>query len=85
MGNARWRGVRLDVLNMGGVGASAKQVAFNGLDAPLLPQTPDFVKTLDLDHALDGEVLLAFEMNGKIPWLNGYPLRLVVPGHYGTY
>jgi sulfite dehydrogenase len=35
---------------------------------------------------LDGEVMLAYEMNGEdLPWLNGYPLRLVVPGHYGTY
>src|SRR5690606_16053654 len=25
-------------------------------------------------------------MNGEdLPWLNGYPLRLVVPGYYGTY
>jgi len=30
--------------------------------------------------------MLAYEMNGEeLPWLNGYPLRLVVPGHYGTY
>jgi sulfite dehydrogenase (cytochrome) subunit A len=87
MGNARWRGVRLrDVLKKAGVGAGAKQVAFNGLDAPLLPQTPDYIKALDIDHALDGELMLAFGMNGKdLPWLNGYPLRLVVPGHYGTY
>ncbi|HTI68784.1 MAG TPA: molybdopterin-dependent oxidoreductase [Candidatus Limnocylindria bacterium] len=87
MGNARWRGVRLkDVLNRAGVGAGARQVTFNGLDSPLLPQTPDFVKALDVDQALDGEVLLAYEMNGEeLPWLNGYPLRLVVPGYYGTY
>jgi len=25
-------------------------------------------------------------MNGEdLPWLNGYPLRLIVPGYYGTY
>ena len=35
---------------------------------------------------LDGELLLAYEMNGEpLPWLNGFPLRLVVPGCYGTY
>ncbi len=87
MGNARWRGARLaDVLNKCGVAAGARQVTFNGLDKPLLPQTPDFVKALDIDHALDGEVLLAYQMNGEdLPWLNGHPLRLVVPGHYGTY
>jgi hypothetical protein len=44
------------------------------------------VKALDIDHALDGEVMLAWQMNGAdLPVLNGYPLRLVVPGHYGTY
>jgi DMSO/TMAO reductase YedYZ molybdopterin-dependent catalytic subunit len=87
MGNARWRGVRLrDVLNKAGIAAGAKQVTFNGLDKAVLPQTPDFVKALDIDHALDSDVMLAFEMNGEdLPWLNGYPLRLVVPGYYGTY
>jgi sulfite dehydrogenase (cytochrome) subunit A len=30
--------------------------------------------------------MLAYEMNGAdLPLLNGYPLRLVVPGWYGTY
>jgi len=87
MGNASWKGVRLkDVLEKAGVAAGAKQVAFNGLDNPLNEKMPDFMKALDVDHALDGEVLLAYEMNGEdLPMLNGYPLRLVVPGYYGTY
>jgi sulfite dehydrogenase len=87
MGNARWKGVRLkDVLEKAGVAAGAKQVTFNGLDAPVVPQTPDFVKAIDVEQALDGELLLAYEMNGEaLPWLNGFPLRLVVPGYYGTY
>lgn len=87
MGNAGWRGVRLkDVLEKAGVGAGAKQVAFNGLDNPLNDKMPDFQKALDVDHARDGDVLLAYEMNGEdLPMLNGYPLRLVVPGYYGTY
>jgi DMSO/TMAO reductase YedYZ molybdopterin-dependent catalytic subunit len=87
MGNARWKGVRLkDVLDKAGVKAGAKQVAFKGLDRPVIEKTPEFVKALDLDHARDGEVMLAWEMNGaELPMLNGYPLRLVVPGYYGTY
>jgi hypothetical protein len=87
MGCARWRGVRLaDVLKAAGLDASAKQVVFNGLDTPFLPATPDFLKAIDTDQALDPELLLAFEQNGEpLPWLNGFPLRLVVPGHYGTY
>jgi sulfite dehydrogenase len=87
MGNAKWKGARLkDVLAKAGVASGARQVTFNGLDGPLIPQTPDFVKALEIDHALDGECLLAYEMNGEdLPWLNGYPLRLIVPGYFGTY
>jgi DMSO/TMAO reductase YedYZ molybdopterin-dependent catalytic subunit len=87
MGNARWRGVPLKtVLANAGVQAGAKQVTFNGMDGPVMDTTPDFVKALDLDHAMDGEVMLAYGMNGEdLPVLNGFPLRLIVPGYYGTY
>ncbi len=87
MGNARWRGVPLKaVLDMAGVQAGAKQVTLNGMDGPVMNTTPDFVKALDIDHARDGEVMLAYGMNGEeLPVLNGFPLRLVVPGYYGTY
>jgi len=87
MGNARWKGVPLKaVLEKAGVQADAVQVSFGGLDRPVLEETPDFVKALDIDHARDGGVMLAYEMNGEeLPWLNGFPVRLVVPGYYGTY
>jgi sulfite dehydrogenase len=87
MGNARWRGVSLKaVLDRAGVQAGARQVVLQGLDKPVTPATPDFAKALDLDHARDGEVMLAWAMNGAdLPWLNGFPLRVVVPGYYGTY
>src|ERR1700722_4277001 len=87
MGNARWHGVPLKaVLDMAAVQAGAKQDPFNGMDGPVFDKTPDFVKALDLDHAMDGEVMLAYGMNGEdLPVLNGFPLRLVVPGYYGTY
>jgi sulfite dehydrogenase len=87
MGNARWKGARLkDVLNKCGVAEGARQIVLRGLDKTIMPTTPAFVKSLDIDHALDGEVMLAYQMNGEdLPWLNGYPLRLVVPGYYGTY
>lgn len=87
MGCARWTGVRLkDILDRAGVKPGAVQVRFNGLDSGLLPATPDFIKSLQIDHARDGEVMLAYGMNGEqLPLLNGFPLRLVVPGWYSTY
>jgi DMSO/TMAO reductase YedYZ molybdopterin-dependent catalytic subunit len=87
MGNALWTGVRLkDVLDRAGVKPGALQVRFNGLDTGTFPQTPDFMKSLDLDHARDGEVMIAYAMNGEpLPLLNGFPVRLVVPGWYATY
>jgi DMSO/TMAO reductase YedYZ molybdopterin-dependent catalytic subunit len=87
MGNALWRGVSLKaLLDRAGVKAGAVQVRFNGLDTGILPQTPDFMKSLDVDHSLDGEVMIAYAMNDEpLPLLNGYPLRLVVPGWYATY
>jgi DMSO/TMAO reductase YedYZ molybdopterin-dependent catalytic subunit len=87
MGNARWSGVPLKaVLARAGVMPGAVEVSFNGLDGPASPDPPDFVKSLPIEHADDGEVMLAWGMNGAdLPVLNGYPLRLVVPGYYGTY
>ena len=86
MGNARWVGVPLkDVLAAAEPRSNARQVTFDGLDVAVFGGG-DFVKALDVNHAMDGEVMLAYQMNGAdLPMLNGYPVRLVVPGYYGTY
>jgi DMSO/TMAO reductase YedYZ molybdopterin-dependent catalytic subunit len=87
MGNALWSGVRLrDVLRKAGVAPDALEVVFNGADTAVLPGTPDFIKSLPIDRALDESTLIALEMNGQpLPHWNGAPARLVVPGWTGTY
>jgi sulfite dehydrogenase len=86
MGNARWLGVPLkDVLQLAEPKTSARQVTFDGLDEGVFGGG-DFVKSLDIGHAMDGEPIIAYQMNGAdIPMLNGFPVKLIVPGYYGTY
>jgi DMSO/TMAO reductase YedYZ molybdopterin-dependent catalytic subunit len=92
-GNAKWTGVRLkDLLAKAGAKAGAVDVSFGGMDGPVLPHagnfagTPDFVKALPFERASDGEVIVAYAMNDKpLPMLNGFPVRLIVPGWYATY
>src|SRR6202022_122283 len=87
MGNALWTGVRLrDLLDAAGIRAGAIDVSFDGLDEPPLASIPDVVKSLGVDRAREADVIVAYEMNGEpLPMLNGFPLRLVVPGWYATY
>src|SRR5467141_2039690 len=87
VGNAKWTGVSVkSILDRAQVKSGAVDVSFNGLDEPPLPSVSDFVKALSIDHARDGEVMIAYTMNDQaLPMVNGFPLRLVVPGWYGTY
>ena len=87
MGNARWKGVRLkDVLNKAGIKKEALEVTLNGAESGALEQTPDFIKSLPMWKALDENTILAWEMNGEpLPYLNGFPVRLIVPGWTATY
>lgn len=76
--NAMWRGVPLqDVLNKaGGVGAKAIQIAFRCADG--------YTESLPVAEALNPDTLLAYEMNGApLPAKHGFPVRLLVPGHFG--
>jgi DMSO/TMAO reductase YedYZ molybdopterin-dependent catalytic subunit len=87
MSNTLWTGVRLkDVLDRAGVKARAVQVRFGGLDEPVVDGAPKFMKSLTIDHARDGEVMIAFGMNGEqLQLLNGFPLKLIVPGWCAVY
>jgi DMSO/TMAO reductase YedYZ molybdopterin-dependent catalytic subunit len=75
-----------NVLDAAGVQAGAVQIGLRGLDEPPWPKTPAFEKSLQIDHARDGEAMIAYEMNGQpLPMLNGFPIRLIVPGWFATY
>jgi len=88
MGNAEWTGARLrDILSMAAVKQGAVEASFNGLDRPGVASVPDFVKSLGISRIMDDpDILVAYRMNGQpLPMLNGFPVRLVVPGWYATY
>jgi DMSO/TMAO reductase YedYZ molybdopterin-dependent catalytic subunit len=87
MGNARWSGVRLsDVLDKAGAKPGAIAARFSGLDEATVSEAPPFRKSLGIQRARQKDVIIATAMNGKaLPVLNGYPIRLVVPGWYSTY
>jgi DMSO/TMAO reductase YedYZ molybdopterin-dependent catalytic subunit len=86
-GNARWKGARLkDVLAKAGLKTDAIEIVFDGADGPVIPQTPDFVKSIPLWKALDENTLIAYEMNDEpLPHWNGFPARIIVPGWTATY
>lgn len=87
MGCATWHGPRLrDVLKSAGIKPEAVEIWVNGVDEPVLPATPPFHKSLPLAKALADETIIATSMNGSpLPLLNGFPVRLIVPGWTSTY
>jgi DMSO/TMAO reductase YedYZ molybdopterin-dependent catalytic subunit len=87
VGNAVWKGARFkDVLRRADLRADTVEIVVNGADGPVLDGTPDFVKSIPVDKALDDDTLIAYAMNGApIPHYNGFPIRLIVPGWTATY
>ena len=85
IGNAEWSGPRLsDVLKLAGAKVDSAYITFNGADSGVA-KTPDFIRSLPMSKALHPATLLALHMNGSpLPELNGFPLRLIVPGWDGT-
>jgi DMSO/TMAO reductase YedYZ molybdopterin-dependent catalytic subunit len=90
MGNALWTGVKLrEILDAAKLKTGSVQVQFEGLDRGKGPEgngSNRFMKSLDLTNPVIDEAILAYSMNNKpLPLLNGFPLRLVVPGYFATY
>ena len=86
VGTARWRGVPVgDLLEEAGLRGEAVEALFTGLDRGVEGEEEQaYERSLPLDALVDGDALLAYEMNGvPLPPQHGFPLRLVVPGWYG--
>jgi DMSO/TMAO reductase YedYZ molybdopterin-dependent catalytic subunit len=90
IGNATWAGTPLaPLLEEAGVQAEGREVVFWGADAGEqtwgeMTITEQFARSMALEDALNPDNLLVYEMNGEpLPNLNGFPVRLILPGWYG--
>ncbi len=78
LSTAIWQGVTLrTLLEMhGGALPGARYIAFYSVDGYSISQP--------LDEVLAVDSILAWSMNGsELPIRHGYPLRALIPGHYG--
>ena len=86
VGTASWRGAALaPLLQEAGVREDATEVLFTGLDRGVEGgEEQAYERSLPVEAVLEGEALLAYEVNGvPLPPQHEFPLRLVVPGWYG--
>jgi sulfane dehydrogenase subunit SoxC len=86
--NAVWAGADLaEVLDSVGVHANASFIWSYGPDHGVYQNwaADCYVKDLPIERIRSGKVLLAYEVNGEpLSHAHGYPLRLFIPGFYGT-
>jgi DMSO/TMAO reductase YedYZ molybdopterin-dependent catalytic subunit len=91
VGNAEWTGVPLRaLLERAGIQDDACEIVLEGADRgtpteqPVPPGPISYARSLPRGKAIQPEVLIAYQMNGRDLTLDhGYPLRAIVPGHYG--
>ncbi|MBB4008263.1 molybdopterin-dependent oxidoreductase [Allorhizobium taibaishanense] len=87
VGNVVWKGVPLStVLEKAEIHTDASYIWTAGLEwGEYADINEPYQKDLPIDKALSNEVLLALEVNGRpLTPERGGPVRLVVPGWYGT-
>jgi DMSO/TMAO reductase YedYZ molybdopterin-dependent catalytic subunit len=89
--NAEWTGVPLRaLLDRVGLAEDACEIVLEGADRgspkeePMPPIPISYSWSLPRAKALRSEVLIAYQMNGReLPRDHGFPVRAIVPGHYG--
>ena len=80
----RWTGVRVrDVLEDCGIKDNAVYIGYYGIDIKSTGEEESPIsRGVPIKKALEDETLIAWSYEGKdIPWINGYPLRLVCGGY----
>ena len=91
VGNAEWTGVALrTLLARAGLKDDVCEIVLEGADRgtpaepPIPPGVISYCRSLPRSKATQPEVLIAYHMNGRdIPRDHGYPVRGIVPGHWG--
>jgi DMSO/TMAO reductase YedYZ molybdopterin-dependent catalytic subunit len=91
VGNAQWTGAALAaLLERAGMEEDACEIVLEGADQGTPKEKPipagpiSYTRSLPRDKAIQREVLIAYQMNGRdLPLDHGYPVRAIVPGHYG--
>jgi DMSO/TMAO reductase YedYZ molybdopterin-dependent catalytic subunit len=89
VGNAEWTGVPLSILLEGaGLQEGVCEIVLEGADTgtpkeePIPPGPVSYARSVSLPKAHD--ILIAYQINGRdLPAEHGYPVRAIVPGHYG--
>jgi len=91
VGNAEWTGVPLRaLLERADLAEDACEIVLEGADRgtpkeePIPPHPISYAWSLPRDKAIQPEVMIAYEMNGRdLSRDHGFPVRAIVPGHYG--
>src|SRR6202795_473983 len=91
VGNAEWTGVPLAVLlERAGMEENACEIVLEGADCGMPKETPvppvpiSYARSLPRNKTIQREALIVYQLNGReLPPDHGYPVRAIVPGHYG--
>src|SRR5258708_18429073 len=91
VGNAEWTGVPLSVLlERAGIADDVCELVLEGADRGVPKEEPkppgpiSYARSISRARAMETDVLIAYQMNGQdLTPDHGYPLRAIVPGHYG--
>ncbi|MEA2942751.1 MAG: hypothetical protein QOD09_3280 [Bradyrhizobium sp.] len=91
VGNAEWTGVPLSVvLERAGLADDVCEIVLEGADRGIPAEQPrppgpiSYARSIPRARAMQSDVLIAYQMNGRdLTPDHGYPLRAIVPGHYG--